>query len=189
MAEKKKISVKEVSPEESYSDIKDIMLKAHAASGLDFKNDSMEKEDFLSRLKDGGAVFCAFDGDKAVGTMTVDAEKSGKWYSGEKLYALRYIAVLPEYAGNGIASRLCTACEEWADNYGSDVLFWTTSSKNKAAMATAEKNGFVKVDFIKFKGYDVPSVRMAKWKKNAGLKRVKAKIYFTYKSGKEKSNG
>lgn len=186
MSEKKNIEIKEVSAKECYSEIREVMLKAHAASGLEFKNDSMTEEDYFSRLKDGGAVFCAFDGEKIVGTMMIDIEKYNKWYGTDKSSAQRFIAVLPEYAGNGIASRLCIACENWAKENSVDAIFWTTSSKNNAAMATAMKNGFIKVDRMKFKGYDCPSVRMVKWLNSSAFKKIKAGIYFKLKEKKVK---
>ncbi len=186
MSEKKSIDIKAVSPEEHFDEIRAVMLEAHAASGLTFKNDEMTREDYFSRLKDGGAVFCAFDGEKIVGTMMICIEKSNKWYSDNKPSAVRFIAVLPDFAGNGIASRLVSACEKWAEENGIKTIFWTTSSKNNAAMATAVKNGFLKVDYIKFKGYDYPSVRMVKWREGSKLKELKAKAYFKLKEKKQK---
>ncbi len=186
MAEKKSIEIKAVSPEEHFEEIRAVMLQAHAASGLVFKNDEMTREDYFSRLNGGGAVFCAFDGERIVGTMMICVEKSNKWYSDSKPSAVRFIAVLPDYAGNRIASRLVSACEKWAEENGIKTIFWTTSSKNNPAIATAQKNGFVKVDYIKFKGYDYPSVRMVKWKESSKLKELKAKAYFKLKEKKQK---
>ncbi len=186
MAEKISVEIKEVSPEEHFDEIRAVMLEAHAASGLVFKNDEMTREDYFQRLKDGGAVFCAFDGEKIVGTIMICLEKANKWYSDEKPSALRFIAVLPGYAGNGIASRLVGTCEKWAEENGIKTIFWTTSSKNLAAMAAAKKNGFIKVDYIKFKGYEYPSVRMVKWKEDSKLKELKAKAYFKLKENKQK---
>lgn len=118
--------------------------------------------------------------------MMICVEKSSKWYSDSKPSAVRFIAVLPDYTGNGIASRLVVACEKWAEENGIKTIFWTTSSKNNAAMATAQKNGFLKVDYIKFKGYDYPSVRMVKWREGSKLKELKAKVYFKLKEKKQK---
>ena len=164
----------------SYEDIFRVMSAAHAAHPeVDYTTRDLTQEDVKRRLSGGGCVFVAMSGGKPVGTMTINIEqKNPRWYITGTVGVLRYIAVLPEYAGRGLASRLVAACMEWAVGNGVDTVIWDTAFNNIGAVKTAEKNHFRKVSYKKLRNIDHPTIRLARWLGATRPGRIKCTICY-----------
>lgn len=175
------VRIEEWQEQVSFENIRNVIRKAHeAAPEVSFNTDFVTENDFVSRLEPGGAVFVAIIDDKIVGTMMINIEKCNLWYGRGKTAALRFLAVLPAYSGKGIASKLVGECLKWSKKNSVNTVLWTTAFNNYAAIRTAHKNSFNNVDFLKFRGIQHPSVRMAIWNEDAPS-RLFCAVYFFFK--------
>lgn len=162
------VIIKEWPEELDFESIRSVIQRAHAgAPDVQYNTTDVTESVFREKIREEGTVFTAFCDDVLVGVMMICVENFRQWYAKGKTAALRYIAVLPEYSGRGIASKLAAACIEWAEKHEGGTILWTTACNNAAAIATAQKNRFRKVDYLKFKKIDHDSVRLARWTGNA----------------------
>lgn len=163
MIEREKIVYRELDDTIDFEQIHNLLVAAHAGNeAVDFDTTNVSKEEFLKKMGEG-TVFTATYDDRLAGIMMVAPTKKKGWYVKGGCADLRFLAVYPEFAGNGIASRLISCCLGWAGDHGIKTAVWTTAYNNAAAIATAVKNGFIIVDYMKFRSVRHPSVRMARW--------------------------
>lgn len=147
-----------------FVEIHNVLTAAHKGNrDVEFNTTDLTNEELSARLSGGGTTYVALADGRVVGTVTISIEECNKWYAGKKAAMLRYVAVMPEYSRKHIASRLISACVEWAWEHEVSTLLWTTAANNSVAIATSKKNLFQKVDYIKFKSINHPSVRLVRW--------------------------
>lgn len=115
----------------------------------------------------GGKTFIALDeNNRLVGTASVVLRKgSGKWYDKGKTVAFNlYLAVHPDFQGNGIASKLYIYRENLAkDEWGVDVIKSGTAQKNVAQRKNFKKNGYIPVELTSNRNVDYYSVIYMKY--------------------------
>ena len=172
-------------PEEiPFARLSEVLAAAHDGSReVEYNTTGLTEAELTERMARGGATFIALSGRAVVGMTAVCLENWKQWYCPGKTAALRFIAVRPECAGRGVASRLVAACAQWAESRGVGTLLWTTAANNRAAVATAEKNGFVRVDYFRFRGIGHPSVRLARWLGAKAPGALKRRAYYALKKG------
>ncbi|MBR2670174.1 MAG: GNAT family N-acetyltransferase [Solobacterium sp.] len=147
-----------------FSAISETIRRAHENSkDVSYDTTDITEEDLRERLANGGIVYVAADGDKVTGTMTICPQKCSGYYASGNAARIHYVAVDPEYAGNGIATRMLKECIRWAEENKIRTILWNTADNNHAAISFCQKNGFKKVECLKYKNVDHITVRLAYW--------------------------
>lgn len=174
------IKLEEVHNLQMYDRIHELLCLAHKDnSSVAFSTTNVSKEELENKIyKNQGTIFIATYNDELVGMMAISIDKRKKWYCRGKTASLRFIAVHPDYKGNGIASELVDLCKEWGVKNNLQTLIWTTAYNNEAAIATAEKNAFRKADYIKFNSVQHPSIRLVLWLDKSVRNCWKLSVYY-----------
>ena len=170
------IIIREIPENVSFRDIRNLLLEAHKAAGFAISTSNLTEAEWQERIRTGGTVITALDGDRLVGTITLSLEQLDKWYAKGTAARCRYVAVSPQYMHRHIASRMIDACAAWCREHDIPYLFWTTAIHNHAAIKTCENNGFEIVDYYYYPNEDHITVGLVRWlqKKPAGfLKRFR----------------
>lgn len=94
--------------------------------------------------------FCAFDGDKIVGTLILVPQ-------GDK-YKIRQVAVASKYQKSGVGQKLLSSCEKYARQVNMKELY---CHARESAEGFYKKNQFKVVGEI-FSEHTVPHVKMIK---------------------------
>ena len=179
--DKSKVKYVEKPDNISHEDIKNLLNKAHAANpDIDYSTTDLAEEEVSIKLKLGGAVFVALYDNIPIGTMTINIEDRDNWYAKGTTASVRYIAVLPEYSRNGVASGLVSATLLWAKKHDIKTLLWSAVSSNYASVALAEKHGFHKTDFYKMPELNHTSVRLLKYL-SGNKAYLKCWLYYHYR--------
>ena len=164
-----------------YSQIFEIMRKAQDANpSVEYTTRNITEQEVMDEMRGGGCTFVAFYDGQPVGTVSIfiAESKRPKWYVTGKRAAGRHLAVLPEYSGNGIASKLTLMAIEWARENGVQVILWDAAYNNFGSIATAKKVKFRKVEYIKYKNINHPTVRLAYWLTDDQPSSVKCYYHF-----------
>ena len=115
----------------------------------------LNADNIRKHLGESGTVFFAYEEGRAVGTLSVCREEYGKRL--RKLlaetepsgYVIRFVAVLPEFQGRGIAKKLVQEALQYAakSDAGSRVLV-STSYDNKPAIGLYKSCGFAPLNLF-----------------------------------------
>ena len=147
-----------------FSEISEMIRRAHAnRKEITYNTTNITEDDVQKRIRNGGVVYVAAEGQKVVGTMTICRQNSTGYYVTGNAAGIHYVAVDPEYAGHGIATRLLHECIQWAEDNNIQTILWNTAENNTAALSFCEKNGFKKVECLKYKSIEHFTVRLAYW--------------------------
>jgi putative acetyltransferase len=104
-------------------------------------------------IKDGGQIFFALSGEKAVGTVAL-------LRVGEESFELAKMAVAPEYRGLKIGDKLMSACLEYAKNVGKRRVFLLSNTKLAPALALYKKSGFREIPLDPDNLYERTDIQM-----------------------------
>jgi GNAT superfamily N-acetyltransferase len=104
-------------------------------------------------IKDGGQIFFALSGEKAVGTAAL-------LRVGEESFELAKMAVAPEYRGLKIGDKLMSACLEYAKNVGKRRVFLLSNTKLAPALALYKKFGFREIPLDPDNLYERTDIQM-----------------------------
>jgi putative acetyltransferase len=104
-------------------------------------------------IKDGGQIFFALSGEKAVGTAAL-------LRVGEESFELAKMAVAPEYRGLKIGDKLMSACLEYAKNVGKRRVFLLSNTKLAPALALYKKSGFREIPLDPDNLYERTDIQM-----------------------------
>lgn len=143
------IEIQEVINPISYTKIAEVVNCAFASVNKDgvvfgiSRLDGEKLQSLIERKK--GKCFIALDGDLIVGTATVVHKELNTWYKKGDSLRLRYVAVLPEYAGRHIGTELIRECVKFAQDEKIDLLNLSTPVNNARAKLMYERMGFIKV--------------------------------------------
>lgn len=185
----------------SWDEIHDVLWAGHEENrkaGLHMKYPSLPSDQLEALLRDNGCCFVALDGRKVVGTCSYRLFWRRRWYTGrQRVVSLILDAMLPEYQGRGIYSKLYHYREEHLRNLGLNLIDMDTAEGNDTIQKVFLKDGFRYVDYMV---YESPhySVVMAKWLNGCPYSRWKCWwkfhwrkwiIRFIYKPGKIKRFG
>ena len=125
-----------------------LSFKEREAQGLHFSCSSMSGEEFAADTK-SGKTFVAVDSDSGqlVGTASVRVyDKAGK-----KKYGLfEYLAVHPEAARRGIASKLLDTCIRSCQEDGGIDILSDTATPARSSVRFHFKNGFRLDDIVSY---------------------------------------
>lgn len=92
----------------------------------------------------------AFDGPRLVGTVFGTHDTRKGW--------VNRLAVLPEYRGRGIASRLVRECERGLRRHGLEMFAALIDSENTASRALFAKLGYTSSDILYYRVKDRENV-------------------------------
>ena len=191
------IIIREKTKEISYETIHDVLYCAHEQNR---KNGSVMNTSMLSgekleqRIGSQGKCWIAMDGERVVGTTAIKFIDRNTWYAKGKTPVYMLVAVLPEYQGRHISSRLAEAAFSFATQSGYSVIELDTAEDNFHAIRIYEHMGFRLVSYRAPKA-DHYSVIMVKWFENCPYSRLycnlryqwtRFKVRLRYKVGGEK---
>lgn len=132
----------------SWDEIHDIVYSAHSsnrAKGVDIANAHKNGEEIQELLGEKGVCFVAMLGDKVIATSSVAFHDVDRWwYKGVAGYAT-LAAVLPEYKGMHLFTKLEQTRVEYARNAGAEVFYGDTAQHNTKRRAIAKKDGYYEV--------------------------------------------
>lgn len=160
------IKIIEKNDECTFSEIKKVMMRAHNAAKnnkLSFPTSNMTEEDFNKTINDKAKWFIAIDGTKIVGTIYGVKEELKSWYYSGTVIVIKYVAILPEYSGRHIVSRLYKKIFEFARDEEIELCVMSMSEYNSHHKHVAEKNGFTFIDYYAVSGLKNYTLKYAYW--------------------------
>lgn len=163
---KDNIKIQEAKKQIQYKEIKEVMAKAHEAARndkLSFPTSSLSPKELQKITESGGKWFLAYDGNKIVGTIFCIEQQKKLWYHKGQVITMKYVAVLPEYSGRHIVSKLYKKVFEYAKKRKIDVCLMSMSEYNYHHQHVAEKNGFILIDYSAVKGLKNYTLNYAYW--------------------------
>lgn len=162
---KHQVIVVEKASEISWDAIHEILLAAHNDKNKDGGAQAtafLTGEELKEKVGDGKCFVALMDG-KMVGTGSVSIRERNYWYSRGKIAYYCFGAILPDYQGLGIYSKLDKARDEYVKKLGLNLIYTHTSSSNKKMQEIKKKQGYRLVGFSAFKSTNYYSVTLAKW--------------------------
>ena len=150
----------------SWEEIHKLLLKAHQeniSQGMIMRTVNMSGEELKERVGDGICFVAVNEENKLIGTGSVVFKNINTWFKKGKSGKLMLGAVLPEYQGRGVYSKLLSKRIEYTYHNGVDTVLMDTAEHNKKMQDILIKRGFQYVGCfasIHSKHY---SVIMAKW--------------------------
>ena len=149
----------------SWEDIHNLLVAAHQkniARNIVMKSTQLPAEELERRVGLDGRCFVALAGDKLIGTTSVGFYRGIHWYDKGKLVAhSMFTALLPRYQGIGIREEMIQLVDEYAREFGAEMLQGDTPVENTIVRENAFHNGFVEVAYRSFPGHY--SVLFVKW--------------------------
>ena len=185
----------------SFDDIHDVLWKANELNrknGFKLRTAELSGGELEERIGTNGKCFVALEGEKIVGTISIRMLRRNNWYAQGEVPDYMLAAVLPEYQGQHLNTRLSEKVFDYVKNAGYQLIELDTAEDNLHAIAVYEHLGFKKVNYVAIKDADHYSVVMAKWLENCpfsehycrlrySIKRILVRI--RYKVGKVKRFG
>jgi len=162
---KHQVIVIEKPSEISWDVIHKILLAAHSDKNKDGGAQVtayLTGDELKEKVGDGKCFVALMDG-KLVGTASVTIREQNFWYHKGKIAYYGFGAILPEYQGFGIYSKLDAARDEYVKNSGIDAIYTHTSFRNKKMQEIKRKQGYRLVNFFASTKTDYYSVTLAKW--------------------------
>lgn len=133
----------------SWDEISDIVYKAHESNrkkGVDIQNAHLSGEQLKESLGPDGVCFVALDGDKVVATSSVAFHTLNTWFArGQKVGYGTLSAVLPEYKGLHLFSKLQQMSVEYVKDKGCSSIYVKTAEGNTKMRSIAKKYGYFEV--------------------------------------------
>ena len=133
----------------SWDVIRDIVYKAHESNrnkGVDIRNAHLSSEQLKESLGADGVCFVALDGDKVVATSSVAFHSLNTWFArGQKAGYGTLFAVLPEYTGLHLFSKLEHMLLEYAQKKGCVGFYIKTAERNTKMRNIAKNKGYFEV--------------------------------------------
>lgn len=133
----------------TWDEIHEIIYKAHESNrekGVDIQNAHLTGEQLRDSIGPDGVCFVALDGDKVVATSSVAFHILNVWYArGQKVGYGTLSAVLPEYKGLHLFSKLEHTRIEYARQKGCVGFYVKTAYGNKKRRIIAKKDGYFEV--------------------------------------------
>lgn len=168
----------------SYKDIQELYARAHDSNrrkGIIHGTTSEPIDKFEARFKGEKCMcFVAMDGDKIVGTTSVDVQYINRWYAKGRVAHSFFWAVDPEYKGQHIATKLNAVRDEYIKQIGVDRVTYNTAEHNTIVKAISRKEGFKKVDFCAYRNNNCYSIVYMKWLKGCPFSSIYIELRFLY---------
>lgn len=137
----------------SWDEIHEIVYKAHASNrerGIDIRNAHLSGEELRESLGEDGICFVALDGNKVVATSSVAFHTLNTWYARkEKVGYGTLSAVLPEYKGQHLFSKLERTRIDYAKEKGYHAIYKKIAEGNTKMRSIAKKDGYYEVAIMR----------------------------------------
>ncbi len=176
-----KIIVRLKPDEISWETLAHCQQKAHEsnhASGFDMKCATYTGEQLHEAVKNGITFIAQNEKDELMGMLSVTYKKENRWWHRGTAAYICFVAVHPDFKGQGVYKALADKALEEIKNKGINVEYLTTHVMNKVARRAYEKDGYRCVRFSPGSGTDYYSVEMAKWIDGHGKSRWLCKLMF-----------
>ncbi len=135
----------------SYASVAEVVNAAFASVnkiGISFGVNHLTGDELEQTIRDSnGKCFVALDDGRPVGTLSVVHKKYNMWFYKGDAMRLRFMAVLPEYSGQHIASGLVSLAVSYCRDNAAGIITVSTPSNNKAAIHLYTKQSFSKIRF------------------------------------------
>ena len=185
----------------SFDAIHEVLWSANTQNrkdGIVLSTSKLDGNSIEERIGEDGYCFVALDNGKLVGTLSVRLIKRRSWYASGRIPDVMLGAVLPEYQGRHISTKLFEQAlsQIWSEGY--DMAELDTAENNTHAIKVYKHLGFQLVGFKANPGSDHYSVIMAKWRDGCPYSKgyvhlrylvKKALVKTQYTAGKEKRFG
>jgi GNAT superfamily N-acetyltransferase len=158
---------------DSFEAITALLHRAYAplgAAGMNFT--AVDQSVEMTRQRAGrGQCFVALQGERIVGTVTVDGmfdpnqhrwARATPWFFRADVAHLHQYAVDPDVQGTGLGARLMQACEDWARSRGCRALALDTAVPATQLRQRYQRAGFRDVAEVQWDGKRYRSVIMLK---------------------------
>ena len=133
----------------SWEEIHEVVYNAHESNrnkGVDIQNAHLSGEQLKESLGPDGVCFVALDGDKVVATSSVAFHTLNAWFArGQKAGYGTLSAVLPEYKGQHLFSKLEQMRVAYAKDKGCTGFYGKTAEGNTKRRSIAKKDGYFEV--------------------------------------------
>lgn len=159
------VRIVEKPSEISWDAIHEILLAAHSDQNKDGGTQTsayLTGEELKERVGDG-KCFIALLNDKVVGTASVNIRERNFWYNKGKIAYYCFDAIIPDYQGLGIYSMLDAVRDEFVRASEINVIYTSTSYRNKKMQDIKRRQGYRLVGFHAFKDTNYYSVTFARW--------------------------
>ena len=151
----------------SWDVIRDIVYKAHESNrnkGVDIQNAHLSSEQLKESLGADGVCFVALDGNKVVATSSVAFHTLNRWFArGQKVGYGTLSAVLPEYKGQHLFSKLEQMRVAYAKDKGCTGFYVKTAEGNTKRRSIAKKDGYFEVSIGRTSFNAHNYITMYKW--------------------------
>lgn len=164
----------------SWNEIQRLLNEAHKTNiekGLIYATYNQSIEELKEKVKNG-KCFVAMDGDKIVGTATIQFRNLNYWYHNGPIGLLKLLAIHPAYRGKNIAQKLLDARINCAISQKIKVIVTDSAERNLAIKKLYLNNNFRIVDCCKYKNNNFITIVYAKWLDNCPWSRLN--IWFHY---------
>lgn len=162
---KNQVTVIEKPSEISWGTIHEILFAAHSNKNKDGGAQvtaNLTGDELKEKVGDGKCFVALVDG-KVVGTASVTIRKRNFWFHKGEIAYYCFDAILPDYQGLGLYSKLGAARDEFVRESGLNVIYTHTSYSNKKMQEIKRMQGYRLVGFHAFKDTNYFSVTLAKW--------------------------
>jgi GNAT superfamily N-acetyltransferase len=178
------ISIIEKQADISFDEIYRIVYQAHEENrknGIQANTKITNGDELAEHIGKDAVCYVAMDGDRIVGTVSVDIRSGIRLFTkGKKIARLMHLAVLQEYAGNKLGSRLIEKVEQYAIENDADAVDLFAVERNPARQLYIRR-GYEPINYIYQARLKQYSVYMVKWIKACQYPRWLRRIYYTMK--------
>ncbi len=170
----------------SYEALQDLLHRAHESNkkaGMYYSTADQSPQTLKEKLKDA-VTYVALDGERLVGTESVQFRSLHYWYHNGQVGMLKLGGVDPDYKGGHVFTRLITACKEYAWEQGMDICVTDTSEDNVIVRHLLEKLGYQLVDYCVYPGNNFYTIVYGIWKNGCPYSDFRRKWHFLWKRAK-----
>lgn len=177
----------------SWEEIRSTLVEAHRNNidrGLVVRSTTLSANQLQEQVGDG-KCYVALDGEVLVGMLAVRPKPCDLWFCHGTVAHFLLGAVLPQYQGMGIYSRLEEHCYAFAKEQGISIITLNTAANNVRMVKMLPKQGFCRAKLFHTSDTDHFSITWVKWLENAPSKAlcwahymtsaIKAKVYYRLK--------
>lgn len=161
------ISIQEKPDKVSWEEIRNVVYEAHAsnrAKGVDIRNAHLSGEQMKQSIGEDGVCFIALDGNKVVATSSIAFHHLNTWYACRQKVAYSTLqAVLPEYKGNHLFSKLEKEGIECAHKSSCTGIYKKVAEKNFLMRSIAKKDGYFEVSIARTSYNPHNYITLFKW--------------------------
>ena len=135
----------------SWDEICDVVWRSHAKNrekGVDIRNAHLSGEEMRKSLGDDGDCFVAIEtsNGKVIACCSSSYNNLATWWATGKFAYATLEAVLPEYSGKHVFSRLSTVRLETVKEKKCNGIYMYVAERNKRRRIIAKKEGFTPVE-------------------------------------------